>query len=97
MVIVRVTDPKKAFVIGSKPVVRMTAPGFTKLAPGKAELWLPIASDVAVAPGGQRGSEVLITARDHRLVRRLNQLTAAQSSIIAGCSRKLIASLISPR
>ncbi|HEX9904558.1 MAG TPA: DUF4238 domain-containing protein [Propylenella sp.] len=97
MVIVRITDPKKAFIIGSKPVVQMKAPGFTELAPEKAELWLPIASDVAVAPGGQRGSEVLLTAHDHRLIRRLNQLSAAQSSIIAGCSKKLIASLISPR
>jgi hypothetical protein len=59
--------------------------------------WLPIASDVAISLGGPAGAEDLKAIRDHRSVRRFNELVFDQSDEVAGRSRALIESLTNRR
>lgn len=92
-----ISDPKKAFIIGSHPLVRLTSPGKTHLGHPEVELWLPIASDVIVSPWGLPGSEKLVALADHRQIRRLNELIFQQSNVIAGRSKAQIESLINRR
>jgi hypothetical protein len=92
--IIWITDPKKAFVLGSRPVVKLTPRGVTHLADHRVEMWLPIASDVAISPGGPPGTERVMPTDDHGAIRHLNEATAQQSGIIAGRSKALIASLM---
>lgn len=46
----------KRFIIGSRPVVKLTVAGRTDLNDPTVEMWLPIASDIAVG-AGQGGGE----------------------------------------
>lgn len=92
-----IADPKKAFVIGSLSHLAFPAPGFTNPLDGKNELWMPVTSDVAVSLGGPRGTEHLVSVTDHAGIRRLNELTARQSSKIGARSKELIASLLKQR
>jgi len=50
-----VSNPKKSFIIGSMPLVKLTNPGQTHLAHPNVELWFPISTDVAVTPYGSQG------------------------------------------
>lgn len=88
-----ITRPNKSFVIGSFPVVKLTNPGMTHLAHPSVELWLPIASDIAVSPAGEQGTEPVVSLTDASHIRALNEAVFRQSTVIAGRSRDLIASL----
>lgn len=92
-----VNNPKKAFVIGSFPVVKLTLPGRTHIADPTVEVWLPISSDVAVSPAGHRGTERLVPIADDRHIRALNDATFRQSTVIAGRDAALIASIANRR
>lgn len=87
-----IRHPKKAFVIGSFPIVKLTSSGVTHLSDPSVEAWLSIASDVAVTPSGRRGEESIVDI-ESRHVRALNEALYRQSKIIAGRSRSLISSL----
>jgi hypothetical protein len=87
-----VRNPKKSFIIGSMPLVKLTNPGETHLAHPNVEVWFPISADMAVTPSGNRGDERLVAVTDEQ-VRSLNRLIARQSSTFAARSKALVASL----
>ena len=95
LLIAAIVDRKKAFIIGSNPVIPFPPPGFPEF--GVHGYWLPLASDVAVSLGGPAGTEHLRPIRDHASIRRFNELAFEQSNAIAARSRELIASLIDRR
>lgn len=88
--------PNKSFVIGSKPVVKLTPPGETRLGQPGVEVWLPIAADVAVCVLPERGKEIVKTLDDDRWLRGFNAAILRDSTLIAGRSEVLIKSLASP-
>jgi hypothetical protein len=89
-----IRNPKKSFVLGSLPVVKLTPPGRTHIADPAVEVWLPIAADIAVGLGKARGTEIPVPITD-RQIRNLNEAIFRQSTVIAGRSPELIASLAS--
>jgi hypothetical protein len=95
--ILRISKPDKRFIVGSNPIVKFTPNGHTNLNDPIVEMWLPIASDVAAGVGRGNGGVDLLLLDNHAPVRHLNQTIAAQSSIIAGASSRLIESLANPR
>lgn len=94
--VARIARGGKSFVIGSHPVVKLTSPGHTHISDVEVEMWLAIASDVAVTLYGRTGEEKLVELSDDREIRRLNELVALQSTAFAGRSRALIESLARP-
>lgn len=94
--ILRVERPNKSFIVGSRPVVKLSVAGQSNLANPIVEMWLPIASDIAVGVGDATGQTNLYPANDHA-VRRLNILTAMQSQVIAARSPELIRSVATRR
>ncbi len=90
--VIRNSKPKRSFVIGSNPVVKMSHPERSHLADPTVELWLPLARDVAVTPcPGDR--DKVVSAND-RHIREINKSIFQQSTVIAGCSREVIESLL---
>jgi hypothetical protein len=92
-----IRNKKKSFVIGSKPIVKLTLPGHTHIMDPSVEAWLPVAHDIAISPAPVgKNVAVPVTISDDN-VRALNQYVTAQSSMIGGRSRALIASLVNIR
>lgn len=90
--VIRKPNPKRSFIVGSNPVVKMSNPGRSHLADPTVELWLPLARDVAVSPcPGER--DKVIYAND-RHIREINKSISQQSTVIAGCSREIIESVL---
>ena len=90
--VVRQPKPKRSFVIGSIPVLKLSHPERSHLADPTVEVWLPLARDVAVTPcPGERAK--LISIQD-RHIRSINKSIFQQSTVIAGCSREIIESLL---
>ena len=90
--VIRNPKPRRSFVIGSNPVVKMSHPERSHLADPTVELWLPLARDVAVSPcPGDR--DKVVSAND-RHIREINKSIFQQSTVIAGCSRELIESVL---
>lgn len=92
--VVKISNPKKSFVIGSFPILRL--PVFDPdnpvcLSNPCVELWLPIAYDVALVLFS-REIERLLIIKDP-LIRKINEGIFKQSSATAGRSAKLIESL----
>ena len=90
--VIRNPKPKRSFVIGSNPVVKMSHPERSHVADPTVEVWLPLARDVAVSPCPGESDKV-ISAND-RHIRAINRSIYQQSTVIAGCSRELIESLL---
>ena len=90
--VIRKPKPKRSFVIGSNPVVKMSHPERSHLADSTVELWLPLARDVAVSPCPGESDKVISVNDRH--IRTINRSIFQQSTVIAGCSRELIESLI---
>lgn len=77
----------ESFVIGSNPVLK-TPPGYYLF--GRiVQVWLPIASDVAVTPYFPRGVEDFIEFEDEG-IRSFNKEVFEQSNAIAGNSEELV-------
>jgi hypothetical protein len=95
--VLRIVKPRRSFIIASNPVAKMTSEGRNDLSDTSAEMWMPIASDVAVGIGPGSRDVLLIEVTDERPVRQINQAIARQSSAIAGCSAALVASVGSRR
>ena len=83
--VIRITKNNKSLVVGSRPVVR---PGKMHLEEPEAQVWLAISHDVVVALCSQ--DKWTIGSDD---IRKLNEAVFRQSTLIAGRSHKLIASL----
>lgn len=92
LAVAKVANPKKSFVLGSRPVVKCTLPGITDLSDPQVELWLPISHDVMAGIGRLDEREILAPLND-RQVRLQNEAAAAQSTQIVGRSRELVQSL----
>jgi Protein of unknown function (DUF4238) len=87
-----VTNPDKSLLIGSHPSVRL---GNGPLTNPEVEMWLPIASDVAIGLGNGQRPELYIPVSRPDWIRRLNASTAAQSHEFVGNSEELVKSLAS--
>ena len=87
--------PKKSFVIGTNPILRIPR-GFHLTDP-KAESWLPIAYDVAISPYFPHRTEKLLEKIEDQDIRGFNETILKQSSAIAGRSEELISSLINSK
>lgn len=85
---------RRKFVIGSAPVIRWGKGGLSN---PEHQIWMPIASDVAVGLRGPRFRTTLVEGLDLQSVRNLNMSIASQSDMIAGASQELILSLSRPR
>jgi Protein of unknown function (DUF4238) len=95
--IIRITRPNKQFIIGSRPVVKLTSPGRTDLNDLKVEMWLPIAADIAVGVGQGDGEITLFETENDTPIRQLNLAIASQSAIIAAGSSALVRSISNAR
>lgn len=90
--IVRITRPNKRFIVGSRPVVKLTQPDKTDLRHPECELWLPISSDVMVGLGRGQGTETLVACSPEN-IRHTNLAIAQQSTMFASGSATLTQSL----
>lgn len=88
-----IKNPKKSFVIGDNPAVRIAPLGRTHLGFPEVEIWLPISHDVIVTPGYLSGQERLIVLTDTEWIRKINEEIFKQSNLIAARSERLIESL----
>jgi hypothetical protein len=95
LAIVHITDPRRSFILGSLPVVKLTKPGCTDLRDFEVEMWMPVSSDTMVGVGLLPGTELYIPTRDIRMIRAINTAITSQSAIIAGRSGVQIRSLAS--
>ena len=89
--IVVAQNPEYSFIVGSQPMVKFSHPGRAHLSDPSVEYWLPLASDVAVSPSGGRTDRLVVV--DQSVVQAINRYISKQSTVIAGCSRKLIWSI----
>ncbi|WP_284946747.1 DUF4238 domain-containing protein [Acidisoma cladoniae] len=95
--ILHIEKRNKQFIIGSRPVVKLTLPGRTNLNDSSVEMWFPIASDIAVGVGQGGGRVSLHPVSRDSFIRHLNMSIARQISIIAASSEKLVRSIATPR
>ncbi|WP_158912788.1 DUF4238 domain-containing protein [Caulobacter sp. S45] len=89
LAIARITAPGESFAIGSLPMVRLKG----DLTDPDSEVWMPVASDVAVGVGLASGEETLIDLSDLKPIWDFNAVTAAQSSKFAAASKALVEQL----
>lgn len=89
--------PDKAFVIGSRPVVQMEFRAGLSLFDESTEMWLSVASNLAVGVGRKSVPEVIYDLTDPRPIRLFNLAIAKQSSSFASRSEKLTNSLSKSR
>lgn len=92
LAVCRVPNPKKSFILGSRPVIKLTPPETNDLRDPHVELWLAVAPDVMIGLGPLDEREVIVDINDRNL-RLVNEAVAAQSSQIVGRSMRLVASL----
>ena len=86
-----IRKPNKSFIIGSNPTARL----YQQLSDPEAEWHLPIAHDITVTHHGSydREKENLAEITGDHTIRKINEIICKRSSLIAGRSCKLIASL----
>lgn len=89
--VARITAPRRAFILGSNPFARFMARGSRRqdLGDPAAELWLPVAHDVAVCSVGHAAYSTLIEADDAH-IRKINEAIALTSTVFASASRDLV-------
>jgi hypothetical protein len=95
--ILKIRKPNKSFIVGSRPVVKLTIAGRSDLSDPTVEMWLPIASDIAMGVGRNDGGVSLHYLDHTEPIRQLNTAIASQSAIIAAGSAALVRSLSSAR
>ena len=86
----------KSFLLGSYPTARLGTRNGSSLDNPEVELWLPIASDVAISPFGAPG-EFKIVFLDDQHVRHVNKEIFRRSTMAASRSKALIGSLCDQR
>lgn len=87
-----ISHRRRSFIVGSFPVTKLSRPGDGRLGGPATELWLPIAHDIAVVWHGPPAYR-LVDFSDMAAIRNTNEAIARQSTIIAGRSRELVASV----
>jgi hypothetical protein len=92
-----IRKPNKSFIIGSRPSVKLTPPGETRLGQPDVELWLPVAADVAIGAFSEGGTEAVINLTDDAWLRQFNLAVFQNSTSIAGRSERLIKSITGAR
>ena len=91
--VIRKPKPRRSFVIGSNPFLKLAHPVQAHLGNPAVDSWLPLTRDVAVTfCSPERDKPV---AQRDRHIESMNRIAFDQSSVIAGCSRELIESLVS--
>ncbi|WCL55684.1 DUF4238 domain-containing protein [Gimibacter soli] len=95
--IIVIAKPHKSFVIGSVPILRLDGPSTTILKNTQAEVWLPIAHNIAIGPSWNKTGENVFWLEDGDAIRRANQQIFRQSNIVASRSVELLASLAAPK
>ena len=90
--VIRNPKPKRSFVVGSHPLVKMSFPGQSQLSDPTIEVWLPLARDLAVSPCPGENDKI-VSVKD-RHIESINRSVFQQSKVIAGSSEKLIESLL---
>jgi hypothetical protein len=90
-----ITAPQRSFIIGSSPVMKLVPSSTTNNLDNPAvEIWLPIHPNVMVVSAGLKGAGTGHLAALHMdRIRGFNESVAKKSTIFAGRSRELIASL----
>lgn len=88
-----VLSGQQDFVIGSYPVAFVVAPSQAIMAAPAMELWLPIASDVAIYPDWGASSTTVSPMSDARAV-EINRTIANQSTLIGARSAATLAQVI---
>ncbi len=86
-----ICNPKKSFIVGSNPHIKTS--DWNHFSDRNAEIWLPVAHDIIVSPYFSPNIEKLIKIKENNKIREFNKHIFKQSSLIAGRSPKLIASL----
>lgn len=89
--VARITVPRRAFILGSSSFARFMATNSRRqdLGDPGAELWMPIARDVAVCSVGHVSYSAFIEADDAR-IRKINGAVAGASTVFASASRDLV-------
>lgn len=89
--VARITAPRRSFIIGSNPFAHFMARGTRRqdLGDPGAELWMPIARDVALGSTGHAEYSAFIEVDDAR-VRKMNGVIARASTVFASASRDLV-------
>lgn len=95
--VLHIQRPNKSFLIGSRPVVKLTTPERSDLNDPAVEMWLPIASDIAVGVGLGDRKVSLHHLNDDAPIRQLNLAIASQSETIAAGSADLVRSIANAR
>lgn len=89
--VARITAPRRAFILGSSSFARFMAIGSRRqdLGDPGAELWMPVARDVAIGSAGQASYRAFIELDDAR-IRKVNGAVAGASTVFASASRDLV-------
>lgn len=87
----------KALILGSNPVLINLGRSVDGTRKQSDPIWMPISSDIAVAPWGEAGKEYLIGFESQAEIRSINVSIALQSRFIAAGSRSLLESLANRR
>jgi len=85
--------PKKSFLIGSNPIVKLTPPETGDISDKRVEVWFPIAADLAMGLGDRRGAITVINNVADNIIRAINICIARQISIIGGRDAALVKSI----
>ncbi|GEO37438.1 hypothetical protein SAE02_15860 [Skermanella aerolata] len=93
----KIVAKDKKFIIGSRPVVKLTINGDYNLLNYQNELWLPIASDIAVGLDTSENACRIYPVTSRETIRSLNMAISQQNTIFAGESMALIKSLAYPK
>lgn len=97
LALLRVRAPGKAFIIASRPVIQLGFKDGLGLMNEPTEMWLPIASDLAIGIGCAQVAETIYDLHDHRAIRYLNTSIAGQSTAFASRSASLTESIANDR
>jgi hypothetical protein len=92
--VLRIINPQKSFIIGSRPVARIEVDGEKHLSNPKVEMWLPIASDIAIGLGKYEGQIRSYILEENKPIRELNMTIARQSRFLASRSPQLLKSIL---
>ena len=82
---------RRAFLLGSTPFARFMAHGTRRqdLGDPGAELWMPVAWDVALCSVGHADYRAFLDVDDAR-IRKINGAVAGSSTVFASASRDLV-------
>lgn len=89
--VARISVSRRAFLLGSTPFARFMAHGTRRqdLGDPGAELWMPVAWDVALCSVGHADYRAFLDVDDAR-IRKINGAVAGSSTVFASASRDLV-------